>query len=121
MTDIDVVRDFIDSRLQNIWLSFPCMDVYVRKATHLHPITKAPIRCFDIANIYVVETNRCNGTFTHWLNDVIQFVGKQGFEAVHIENVLTERFANYFRRDGRWIETSHAVPSFFLILPKETA
>ena len=120
MTDLDPVKDFYDSRLQNMWLTLPCMQVYVRKATHLHPLTKEPLWCFDIANIHVNEANRCSGTFTAWLNGVIVFAAERGFDAIHIENVLTDRFANYFRRDCRWIETSHAIPSFFHIFPKES-
>jgi N-acetylglutamate synthase-like GNAT family acetyltransferase len=81
----------------------------------LHPLTKIPLKCFDIANVRVSDDQQCKGIFTTWLSSVIAEAQRLGYEAVHVENVLTDRFADYFRRDARWIETSHMTPSFFLV------
>jgi N-acetylglutamate synthase-like GNAT family acetyltransferase len=111
------LRTFTAGRVRNLWVTPSAhLTAYVRKATHLHPITKQPIRTFDIANVSVDATVRGKGEFTAWVEQIIPEAKLLGYQAIHVENVLTDRFANWFRQDGRWIETSHAVPSFFFVL-----
>lgn len=85
----------------------------MRKGIHYHPIRREPINCLDIANVQVSNPN--NGVFTRWLDKSINLAQKWEFDAVYVENVLTDRFADYFRRLG-WIETSHTPPCFFMLL-----
>jgi hypothetical protein len=113
MFDIDA---FTRGRIRNVWVCpHPAISAYVRKGDHLHPISKEHLRTFDIANVQVDEHERNKGLFSQWLHRVIIDSKRLGYQAVHIENVLTDRFADYFRRDDRWIETSHQIPSFFLV------
>lgn len=107
------LEQFLQSKYQNLWIYEPQMEIYVRKGVHYHPILKEPINCLDIANVQVSAPN--NGIFTRWLEKAISLANRWEFDAVYVESVLTERFANYFRvRD--WIETSHEPPCFFMIL-----
>jgi hypothetical protein len=100
----------------------PHLSVYVRKGNHLHPLTKELIKTFDIANVRVDGDKQCNGIFSKWLREVIMEAPQLNYEAIHIENVLTERFAEYFRKDSRWIEvlmlSPCTTPSFFMMLSK---
>jgi N-acetylglutamate synthase-like GNAT family acetyltransferase len=109
------IEEFTRSRFRNLWIQ-PREHVYayVRKGDHLHPLKKTPLKCFDIANVQVSDTVQEKGIFTAWLAEVMAESKRLGYEAVHVENVLTDRFADYFRKRG-WTETSHLTPSFFYI------
>jgi hypothetical protein len=93
------------------------MDIYVRKSSRIHPILEKKITCLDIASVNVFEPG--NGIFTKWLADTVDEASSRGVDAIYIENVLTERFANFFRKNG-WIEktnkTTSDLPSFFIVL-----
>jgi hypothetical protein len=86
---------------------------------HLHPITKELIKTFDIANVRVDGNKQGEGIFSKWLREVIMEAPLLGFEAIHVENVLTDRFADHFRHDVRWIEvlmlSPCTTPSFFYV------
>lgn len=113
------IEEFTKSRFRNLWIHpEEFLYAYVRKGDHLHPLRKTPLKCFDIANVRVSEEQRCQRIFTRWLDHVVSEARRLGYEAVYVENVLTDRFADYFRRAG-WYETSHETPSFFLIFGEE--
>lgn len=119
MADVmDSLRDFMEGSLRNSWITIPHMNVYVRKGTHLHPISKAPIQCLDVANISVTPSQQGQGIFTEWLQGAIEMAEKCGMSAVHVECVLTDRFAEHFRQKKEWIETRYPPSSFFLMLPR---
>lgn len=104
---------FIKSKYTNLWVRDEGYDVYLRKGSHLHPLTKELIRCLDVANVKAIVPG--TGSFVGWISKMEILARNAGFDALHVENVLTERFSNFFRRDTRWIETSANPPSFFLI------
>lgn len=116
------IETFTRSRLNNAWINpAPHLNAYVRKGRHLQPVTADVLNTFDIANVRVDGDKQCNGIFSKWLREVMMEAPLLGYEAIHIENVLTDRFAAHFRRDpDRWIEKSHTEPccspSFFLLL-----
>ena len=109
------LSEFINSKLKVSWISPEGLHVYVRKSQRVLPITAKVVYCLDIANVSADVRNR--GTFTRWLSESIETATKAEFDAIYVESVLTERFANYFRRLN-WIESSHEIPCFFLVLEK---
>ena len=114
------IDEFTHSRFRNLWIQpHPHLNVYVRKGNHLHPLTKTMLSTFDIANIHVDGDKQGEGIFSTWLSRTENDARRLGYQALHIENVLTDRFATHFKRDTRWIMTSHAVPSFFLVFEEQ--
>ena len=112
------IKMFIESGNQNQWLTIGDLEVYVRSSHRLSPKHRAKhgilIRCFDIANV-ACRHKGC-GTFTEFLKSLGN-LNEHGFQAIYIEQVLSNRFAEYFRHLG-WIETNQcgAIPSFFYFL-----
>lgn len=112
------VTTFLDSRLSNQWIQVGSLDVYVRKSHRFNPRfpkeTKALIRCFDIAN--VTCGHKGCGEFGNFLH-ALRVLSEHGFQAIYIEQVLTNRFANYFRKIGAVeVQDLTSIPSFFYIL-----
>ena len=88
------LADFMKSNHNNEWLAIGNMMVYVRKGRHAFG-SLGLIDTIDIANITVQPDYQNQGVFTKFLEEA-ETLGL----AVHIENVLTERFANFFRKRG---------------------
>ena len=75
---------------------------------------KALIRCFDIANVSCGHKG-C-GEFNNFLQ-TLKVLSNHGFQAIYIEQVLTNRFADYFRKLGAVeVQDLTSIPSFFYIL-----
>ena len=85
------LSEFIESSCTNDWLELDNMLVYVRKGQHI--CNGKLLHTFDIANISVHPDHQHEGIFTSFLEDV-ETLGLP----VHVENVLTEQFANFFRK-----------------------
>lgn len=112
------VTTFLDSGLSNQWIQVGSLNVYVRKSHRFNPRfpkeTKALIRCFDIAN--VTCGHKGCGEFGNFLH-TLRVLSEHGFQAIYIEQVLTNRFADYFRRLGAVeVQDLTSIPSFFYIL-----
>jgi len=107
LTVIEQLRDFLNGHHRNQWLlsTDDEMQVYVRHAHHL--INGQPTETLDIANVEVATTGK--GTFTRFLEMAERLNPHQ---AIFIENVMSERFANYFRRRG-WGEMPTNPPCFY--------
>lgn len=90
--------EFIASPVTNAWIEEDGLKVYVRKSIYKGLI--------DIANVNAAK--RGKGAFTRFLVRLEE----QGY-ALHIENVIADRFADYFRKLG-WTEIpcQYGVPSF---------
>ena len=114
----DEIKEFIESSLTNQWLTVGNLNIYVRKSHRLNPKLnrrhKNIITCFDIANVSCGHKG-C-GEFTRFLKS-LNTLNEHGFQAIYVEQVLGNRFAQYFRRLG-WIETNAwaAIPSFYYML-----
>lgn len=106
---MDSVKQFLESRQSRAWLSLKDMDIYVRKASH-HCGGKL-LWTIDLATITVRWKKRGTGIFTRFLVDLTREAVPNEF-AVYVENVLTERFAEWFRRN-RWHEKPSLGPSDF--------
>lgn len=85
------LSEFMDSPRTNDWLQIGDMLVYVRKGRHV--CNDQLLNTIDVANVSVHPDCQNQGIFTQFLNEV-ETLGLP----VHIENVLTERFANFFRK-----------------------
>lgn len=96
----------------NLWLSDDRMEVYVRHSRRRvpHGGDVVTLKCLDIGNANVYDTGK--GIFsTQFLPQAIKL---NPWDAVYAENVLTDRFANFFRKQG-WLEIPGLTPCFFLV------
>jgi len=88
------------------WLTSPTFRVYVRHAWHvIHGVTR---ECFDIANVEAEP--RGQGQFTEFLKEATK---TNPWDGVYIENVLDQRFSQYFRSRG-WLEVGAPDSCFYL-------
>jgi hypothetical protein len=101
---MNAVERFLKTQQRNAWIGEPGIEIYVRKGYYFHPTTQRQVMCFVVANVSVDLDEQDKGTFTEWLRRAIDTVRPTGdFEAIQIENVLSRRFTDHFRRLG-WIE-----------------
>ena len=104
------VTAFLRSQGRNAWLFYGHLEVYVRRSSRQVPPKHVVVSTFDVAN--VSSTIPGNGVFTRWLDELLPLLTASGFDVVRIENVQTDRFADYFRKRG-WAETnSDTAPCF---------
>lgn len=69
------------------------------------------LRCLDLADMELPEDERGGGLLTGLLEDLEPVCGpSNGIQALHIENVLNPRLAEFFRRRGYAQLTSAADP-----------
>ncbi len=94
------VELFINGRSRNAWLEGDGYSIYVRKTKH--HINERTLDTIDLANINFAPQYMGRGNFTVLLD----FLEKQQPLPIYIENVLTVRFANFFRK-RRYIEVNH--------------
>lgn len=112
------ITHFLQSGISNKWLLIGGIEVYVRKSKRINPcipITNKPehIRCFDVAN--VISHNSGVGEFKHFF-ETLKLLKEAGFAAIYIENVLSDRFANFFRKTGCVEMDLDPSPSFYYFL-----
>lgn len=107
------LTEFMESPCRNEWLRLDHMSVYVRKGHHA--FDGQLVKTIDIANISVDEDWQNSKVFTRFLEQA-EVIGIP----IHIENVLTTRFANFFRkREGYDVVTDHLGMVSFLKIPSE--
>ena len=117
MRDIDkqTIIDFINGSVRNAWLNFNEMEVYVRKSVRSFPSIERTIWCFDVANINVIESAQGKGKFTKFFDDLIKIANEHDFEAIFIESVINEKFAESLKNKPGFIEISrHRLERHFL-------
>jgi hypothetical protein len=96
----------------NLWLTDERMEVYVRHSRRSLPYNddRLTFKCLDVANVTV--HNQGQGIFSqHFLP---QAVTLNPWDAIYAENILTNRFADFFRKLG-WTEIPGLTPCFFLV------
>lgn len=109
-----LLQAFLAGPQRNDWITFPNLTVYLRKSRRLHPTSREVIKCFDIAN--VSTTVQGQGIFTAWLAMVQAELQGLDFDAIYVESVQTDQFADHFRKLG-WVESSGKYDiNFFLML-----
>lgn len=91
------LKQFINSKWKNKWIKEGKVICYMRKSSRLYE--GRLIECIDIASVTIDELTRESGHFTKFLEQVEETAKKED-RAVFIENVMTERFCNLFRRKG---------------------
>ncbi|MDA8120244.1 MAG: hypothetical protein M0Z85_09465 [Gammaproteobacteria bacterium] len=113
------VNNFLVGKSKNGWISCGRLKVYLRKTDHCFSNSGVCLACLDIANVIVVTEEQNQGVFRRWLNDVLKMAPAHGLDAVMIENVLTERFANFFRRSGWYEVKNYSHPNFYKFMYPE--
>lgn len=114
------IRTFLQSRQRNAWVSTGNADgvvkVYLRRSTRNKPGTMEFHSALDIASVEITPPGR--GTFTRLLADLEELAIEYDFQALYVENVLDQRFAEFFLKRG-WLQTyaDPASPSFFFAIP----
>lgn len=116
---------FLEGPARNAWIcSGLGQEVYVRKSFRMLDAKKYD-RVLDIANINTRERKQGKGLFKRFLTEAFVSAWGQGYEVVYVENVLTPRFADYFRRTG-WIEVAQDefamanLPCFYKLVAPRT-
>jgi hypothetical protein len=118
------LQAFFDGGDRAAWLTVNGIDVFMRKSYRIfngQPYEKV----VDIANVEIkVERFRGQLRFSQLVADLTVLGNNRGYQALYIENVLTERFARYFVSRG-WFRTSgdatlgkgfNGPPSFYKLL-----
>lgn len=94
---VGTVREFLrDMPARNKWINTHAYKVYVRRCTNRQR--------FWIASVEVYKPGQ--GTFKNIiLPACIEAARREGYVEIIIENVLSDRFADYFRKEG-WRENT---------------
>lgn len=103
----DQLQDFLRGENDAEWLEGRAgfmrggFRVYVRKGLRNDPSTGETLPTLDLANIQVDKKGR--GTFTDMLEAAKDVARENGIKALYVENVLTDKFANYFENKEEWV------------------
>jgi len=108
------IEEFLRSRNSNQWLSIGPLEIYVRQSVRQNPNKHGLIRTFDIANVSCGHKG-C-GIFSN-IFETLEDLSSYGFGAIYIEQVISDRFAEYFRRKNcKEVKSMGDIPSFFYFL-----
>lgn len=109
------LKNFVASTQRNCFFTSEQFSIYVRRSVRV--LRGHPCRCFDIANVNVAEAHRGSEIFTAWLESTESaLIGNAEFDAIYIESVLEQRFAEFFIRRGYLQLTSDIAPSFYALI-----
>jgi hypothetical protein len=109
--ELPTVDEFLSNLTsRNTWTYQYQVKVYVRKAFRLAPTTNKRVYCFDVATIDSDVPGI--GQFTKWLAKVKEKLKDYDFDYIYVENVFTERFCDFFRKNG-WIDDPRNPNCFF--------
>lgn len=87
----DKIKQFIYGSRRNAWLNYLALDVYMRKAKR--SVEGIMVDCLDVATVTVTLPGQ--GDFTRFIGELEEI----GYP-IFVENVQTERFANFFKGRG---------------------
>lgn len=99
------IQAFLAGSQRNSWVKIPGMRIYLRHATHLIRTEGEPqmVSCLDLASLEAAKPGK--GVFTRFLTEFEQYMDTAyPDKAIYVENVMSERFASFFRRRDRYIE-----------------
>jgi hypothetical protein len=91
------LKQFLSSKLVNVWISEPNINVYVRKSTRL--INNELRLCLDIGSVEVDLQKRNTGIFSSFLQK-FEATAKGLNRTVYVECVLHSRFENFLLKKG---------------------
>lgn len=92
---------------------------YCRWGVRIGPNGK-PLRCLDIADVYLPPERRGHGLFTAFLRTCeARTSAGEGFTAVYVENVFNERLAQFLSEREGYVAARNfpQAPSFFYLPP----
>jgi hypothetical protein len=86
--------------------------VYCRYSTRPAPRSAGPLRCLDLADIELPESERGHGLLTSLLEELEPVCGpSHGIQGLWLENVINQRLAAFLRRRPGYIQcVSNADP-----------
>lgn len=104
--------DFLESPERNKWIHIKGLNLYVRKSRRR--LEGEVLSVFDIANVNA--DNPGNGSFTRLLSE-LEGILRGRFDVLYVENVLRQRFMDFFVRLGYSLDSGFfGSKSFFLRL-----
>lgn len=100
---------------RNLWLGDETISVYVRKSRRYLRGTDTK-QCLDIATIDVKKDKRGQGRFTRFLQHAQEV---NPYPYIYVENVIKERFAEFFRKN-EWRQIGEKeMPCFYKKMPEK--
>jgi hypothetical protein len=104
------LKDWYPTGAVNLHLRDRNLLVYVRHSQRLvFRDHRKLFKCLDIATVDAYPTGQ--GHFTRFMEQVEAWSP----DVIHVENVMTDRFAEFFRKRG-YLEIVHSgIPSFFRV------
>ena len=94
------VEEFIAQPQRNRWLEVGPVQMYVRKSTRL--LDGHRVNVFDVASIQVETGLQGKGYFSAALDVVMELAKDNMFDAVMMESIVNERFAEHFAKKPGW-------------------
>ena len=101
---------FLESGRRNAWIREPGLSIYVRHGERWISRTAGRVECLDISSVSADKLG--DGKFTAFLLRAEEEARLRGL-AVFVENVLTPRFAAFFRSRG-YSEINDTEPLCFI-------
>lgn len=92
------IQKFLDSSERNTWITTSIGSMYIRKSKRYLHLDNKYIDAFDIATISLHHPGR--GTFTEMLPRIHAM---HSYDATYVENVLSDRFQAWFKRQPGWV------------------
>ena len=109
-----ILTEFLAGRQRNQWLRFSGISIYLRRSRG-RCLGKGVFstKVLDLANMEATKPG--DGSWTKFIGSLKDYPDLQEtFEYLFVENVLTEKFASWFRARG-WIEIGESIcPSFYI-------
>ena len=100
------------------WLKRPNLEIYVRLASR--PWQGNVVSTLDLANMLVKEKRRGQGVLTKFVGEAEALADELGLH-LYVENVLEDRFANWWGRRGYVIASQFegGCPTSFMRAPRK--
>ncbi len=102
------VTSFLEGKEKNAWCEFGKLRIYMRKTVRYN------LQTLDIATITIHNPKfRGKGAFTEFLAWIEEEVVRRDIDQIFIENVLDERFQNFFLKKGYSRDKNYIDPPCF--------
>ena len=105
MEEITKLKEFLNGKLRNVWITTKRLSVYVRKGHHY--INGKMNDTLDIANISVNKKYMGKGIGMKFVNEAHEI---HQYSLTYIENVLNPSFDEKLRKGGWTIITGNIEP-----------
>ena len=101
---------FLESNTRNAWTQSGNVSCYVRKSVRIY--NNRWIHCLDLASGSVPWELRGQGLVTEFVKNAEFLAAEHGYRYIFIENVLEERFCDFFRKKGYNLYSNNVTPCF---------